>query len=192
MKSILVRLYSFVQSLGNYGSFGKGSIVRPPAIILNKQCITLGNRVSIAKGSFISIVKAGNNSPSLVIGDDVTIGSNFCVSCIDSVRIGNKVLMADRVFIGDCYHDYRDVTIPIIDQPMRAMGPVVIEDGAFIGINAVILPGVTIGRNAVVGASAVVTNDVPSYAVVAGNPARIIRRYEGKDANAGWVERFKT
>jgi acetyltransferase-like isoleucine patch superfamily enzyme len=131
------------------------------------------------------MVETGDNRPSLIIGDDVTIGSEFCVSCIDSVRIGNKVLMADRVFIGDCYHDFRDVTVPIIDQPMRATGPVVIEDGAFIGINAVILPGVTIGRNAVVGASAVVTKDVPSYTVVAGNPARVIRRYD--DESATWV-----
>jgi acetyltransferase-like isoleucine patch superfamily enzyme len=188
MKSILVRLYSLLQSLGRYRSFGMGTVVRPPSTISNKQCITLGSRVSIGKRSFISIVKTGSNSPTLVIGDDVTIGSDFCVSCIDSVRIGNKVLMADRVFIGDCYHDYRDVTIPVIDQPMKAMGPVVIEDGAFIGINAVILPGVTIGRNAVVGASSVVTSDVPSYAVVVGNPAKVIRRYEGDGGNTGWAD----
>lgn len=183
-----MRLFSLVQSRAGYGSFGKGTVIRPPATISNRQCIELGNRVSIGSRSFISIVKTGNNRPTFVVGDDVTIGSNFCVSCIDSVRIGNKVLMADRVFIGDCYHDYRDITTPVIDQPMKAMGAVVIEDGAFIGINAVILPGVTIGRNAVVGASSVVTDDVPNYAVVVGNPAKIIRRHAGEGENAGWVD----
>jgi acetyltransferase-like isoleucine patch superfamily enzyme len=60
---------------------------------------------------------------------------------------------------------------------MKATGKVVIEEGAFIGINAVILPGVTVGRNAVVAASSVVTKDVPPFTVVAGNPAAVVKRY---------------
>jgi acetyltransferase-like isoleucine patch superfamily enzyme len=67
---------------------------------------------------------------------------------------------------------------------MRAMGSVVIQEGAFIGINAVILPGVTIGRNAVVAASAVVTKSVPPFTVVAGNPATIVKRYN--DIDGSW------
>ena len=86
--------------------------------------------------------------------------------------------MSDRVFIGDSYHAYSDVTRSIIDQPMENAGAVTIGDGAFIGINAVILPGVSIGDHAVVGASSVVTRDVPAYSVAVGNPARVIRRYD--------------
>ena len=126
----------------------------------------------------------GNNKPSLVIGDDVCIGSDFTVSCADSIRIQKNVLLSDRIFIGDSMHDYRNPEVPIIDQPMRAMGSVVIQEGAFIGINAVILPGVTIGRNAVVAASAVVTKSVPPFTVVAGNPATIVKRYN--DIDGSW------
>ena len=65
----------------------------------------------------------------------------------------------------------------VIDNPLKT-GRVVIQDGAHIGIGAIILPGVTIGKGAVVGAGAVVSKDVPDYTVVAGVPAKIIRSFK--------------
>lgn len=184
MKTLLLRVYSHVQSFGGYGDFGRGSLIRFPAKIRNRQYIHLGKNVFIAERCYLSLVVDGNSKPSLVIGDDVCIGSDFTVSCADSIRIEKKVLLADRVFIGDSIHDYRNSEVPIIDQPVRAMGNVVIQEGAFIGINAVILPGVTIGRNAVVAASAVVTKNVPPFTVVAGNPATVVKRYN--DIDGSW------
>jgi acetyltransferase-like isoleucine patch superfamily enzyme len=64
--------------------------------------------------------------------------------------------------------------VPILDAPVR-FAEVVVEDHADIGVGAIILPGVTVGRGAQVGAGAVVTRDVPAYAVAAGNPARVLR-----------------
>jgi acetyltransferase-like isoleucine patch superfamily enzyme len=184
MRTLLLRVYSHVQSFGGYGDFGRGSLIKFPAKIRNKQYIYLGKNVFIAERCYLSLVVVGNNKPSLVIGDDVCIGSDFTVSCADSIRIQKNVLLSDRIFIGDSMHDYRNPEVPIIDQPMRAMGSVVIQEGAFIGINAVILPGVTIGRNAVVAASAVVTKSVPPFTVVAGNPATIVKRYN--DIDGSW------
>lgn len=177
MRILLLRVYSLVQSFGGYGEFGRGSLIRLPAKIRNRRYIFLGKNVFIAESCYISMVTDGSTKPSLVIGDDVCIGSDFTVSCADSIRIEKKVLLADRVFIGDSIHDYANPEVPIIDQPMKATGKVVIEEGAFIGINAVILPGVTVGRNAVVAASSVVTKDVPPFTVVAGNPAAVVKRY---------------
>lgn len=183
MRRLLLRVYSQVQSFGGYGDFGRGSLIRFPAKIRNRKYIFLGKNVFIAERCYLSLVVTGKSKPSLVIGDDVCIGSDFTVSCADSIRIEKKVLLADRVFIGDSIHDYRNPEVPIIDQPVRAMGSVLIQEGAFIGINAVILPGVTIGRNAVVAASAVVTKNVPPFTVVAGNPATVVKRYNGIDGS---------
>jgi hypothetical protein len=96
------------------------------------------------------------------------------------------VLGGPRVFIGDTYHDYRAPDTAVTDQPMSDPRPVLIGSGAFLGVGSVILPGVTIGERAYVGANAVVTNDVPPNAVVGGVPARIIKRWDGQEER--WVD----
>lgn len=187
MKRLLIYLYSRVQSLGGYKAFGRGSVIKLPAKVWNKSCIEIGSGVFIAEGSFLSVVKTGSNSPLLIIEDDVCIGSHVHISCTEYVRIGHGALLSDRVFIGDGIHEYRDVGVAIKDQGMLPKGPVMLGEGCFIGINAVILGGVTIGRNAVVGASAVVTKDVPDCSVVAGNPATIISRFSGSPEDGQWL-----
>ena len=83
------------------------------------------------------------------------------------------MLASDDVYIADSYHDYRDTSLPIIGQGMSEAGPVKIERGAFLGLRATILQGVTIGEGAYVGADTVVTSDVPARCVLVGNPARV-------------------
>jgi acetyltransferase-like isoleucine patch superfamily enzyme len=95
------------------------------------------------------------------------------------------VLTADRVFIGDTYHDFRAPDIPVARQQMVDPKPVRIGQGAFLGVGAIILPGVTIGENGYVGAGAVVTEDVPDRCVVVGNPARVVRRWD--KATGQWI-----
>jgi len=84
-------------------------------------------------------------------------------------------MTSDGVFIGDCFHGYEDPHTPVLRQPMSTPAPVRIDDGAYIGGNAIVLPGVHIGAQAYVGEGAVVTKDVPAGAVVFGNPARIVK-----------------
>lgn len=72
-------------------------------------------------------------------------------------------------------HSFADPSRPIIDQGYEASGAVVLKRGCWIGANAIILPGVTVGENAVVGAGSVVTRDVGPATVHAGNPARFVR-----------------
>jgi maltose O-acetyltransferase len=108
-------------------------------------------------------------------GDDVYMNYNCVILDNNYVRIGNHVMFGPGVQIYTAAHD-------LLAEPrnrgIEVAKPITIEDNVWIGGSAVLLPGVTIGRNAVVGAGAVVTRDIPSNSVVAGNPARVIREVE--------------
>jgi maltose O-acetyltransferase len=112
---------------------------------------------------------------NIYIGDFVYL--NFMCTIFDnnSVRIGNHVMIGPAVQIYTAAHP---VQVKDRIMGMEEARPVLIEDNVWIGGAAVILPGVTVGWNSVVGAGAVVTRDVPANTVVAGNPARIIREIE--------------
>jgi len=174
-----------MQRTTGFGSFGHLSIIkRPHKILGDKKCVSIGSDVFIAERSFISLVTYDNGkqyTPELIIGDNVRIGSDLHISCMSRIVIENNVLMSGRIFIGDSIHDYHDITKPIINQPMITTGNVRVKEGAFIGINVCILPGVTIGRNSVIGAGAVVTSSVPDYAIAGGVPARILSQYDKRE-----------
>ena len=91
------------------------------------------------------------------------------------VIIGKDVMMGPDVCIYAINHEIRRVDIPMSHQGFAPEKPVVISDDVWIGARAIILPGVRIGTGAVIGAGAVVTKDVPDYAVVVGNPACILK-----------------
>lgn len=169
--------------------FGRGSIIKPfplridgtRYIEIGEDCFFGDRLVLIASAEFMGV----RHEPSCVFGNRCVFGSDAFISCTSSITIGNAVLTSSRVFIGDSYHGYTDVTRPILDQPMAGEAPIHIGDGCFLGIGAAILPGVTLGRNCFVGANAVVTKSFPDYSVVAGVPAKLLKRY---DAEAGkWV-----
>lgn len=112
-------------------------------------------------------------------GKPVTIGGNcFIQQCCTffgrgGITVGNGVFIGPKVNLITINHD------PDPDNRSATYGrPIVIEDKVWIGINSTILPGVRIGYGAIVGAQSVVTHDVPPMTVVAGNPARIIRKIE--------------
>lgn len=179
---VAVRAASAAQRrLHRFGALGENSLIRPPYTITSARCIYIGTNTVIGPNALLSVVTehlGQRYAPRLKVGDDCSIGQNFVVSCLDEVVIGDKVLISSNVFLGDSMHGYDDPAAAVIDQPLLKRGAVRVEDGAFIGINAIVLPGVRIGRNAVVGAGAVVTADVPDCTVVAGNPARVIRKYD--------------
>ena len=108
----------------------------------------------------------------VTIGDYTRIGIHCTV--IGPVSIGNNVNLAQGITVTALNHNFEDVTRRIDEQGISTK-PVVIGDDVWIGANAVILPGVTIGRHVVVAAGAVVTKDVPDYCVVAGVPAKVVK-----------------
>jgi acetyltransferase-like isoleucine patch superfamily enzyme len=108
------------------------------------------------------------------IGRGTFVGESVVVRGQGGVTIGNSVLIAPGAKILAVNHNYSDVTRPVMDQGISGNG-IVIEDGAWVGGGAAILDGVRIGKNAVIGANAVVTKDVPPYSVAVGMPAKVVR-----------------
>ena len=97
---------------------------------------------------------------------------------LHKIKIGNNVLFGSNVFITDHSHgnvSVEEVDIPPNERELYSKGPVVIEDNCWICENVIILPGVHVGYSAILAAGAVITKDVPAYAVAAGNPARIVK-----------------
>lgn len=169
-----------------FARFGADSVVYPPALIIGHHLIEVGDDVVVHPGAFFSVVdehEGQRYDARLVIGDGVRIGNDMVIACCGRIEIGDHVLTADRVYIGDTYHEYRDVGRPVLHQGLRDPRPVSIGAGAFLGINSAVLPGVTIGAGAYVGANAVVAHDVPPHTLVVGNPARPHRRWDGQ----AWV-----
>jgi len=123
---------------------------------------------------------------------DVFIGNRSLVGLssvvIGPVTIGEDVMLAQHVVLSGLNHSYQNTRLPIKDQPVTTH-PIIVEDGVWIGANAVITAGIKIGKHAVVAGGAVVIKDVPAYSVVAGNPAKVIKQYSFKTDN--W-ERVKS
>lgn len=174
-----MRAYAFLYNY-MFSAFGKGSRMHPPSRIFDHAAIQVGRNVTIMEHSWLNAkVPKGGKGSSLVIGDGCHIGRFAHINSLESVVIEPLVLIADRVFISDEEHVFSDPVRPIISQGTRFKGAVLLRSGCWIGEGACILPGVTVGRNAVVAANAVVTKNVPDYAVVGGVPARILKQLEG-------------
>lgn len=122
-----------------------------------------------------SFSTVNNMVGAVIIGNHSRIGLSNTI--IGPVSIGNQVNLAQNIVISGLNHNYRDITQPISKQGVTTI-PVTIEDDVWIGANAVILAGITIGKHAVVAAGTVVTHNVPPYSVCAGNPGRIVRQYD--------------
>lgn len=125
-------------------------------------------------GKGVVIERGASFGRKLKIGNKSGIGKNAWIR--GTVSIGNYVLMAPNVVILTQNHVYDRIDIPIIEQGTTSEEPVIIEDDCWICQNVIILPGITIGKGAILAAGAVVTKNVPPYSIVGGNPARLIKQ----------------
>ena len=133
--------------------------------------VLLGDHVSIYQDV---VLETGRNG-SIYIKDQASIHPSCYLSAfVSSIHIGKGVMLAPQCALYTHSHG-TDPAVPIRKQPLVSKGPIVIEDEAWLGVKAIVLSGVTIGRGAVVAAGAVVTEDVPPNAIVVGNPAGILR-----------------
>jgi len=115
-----------------------------------------------------------NGVGDVLIGDRTRIGMSNVL--IGPVTIGNDVMMAQNIVLSGLNHGYEDINTVPHKQPVTKK-KITIEDEVWIGANVVIVAGVTIGKHAVIAAGSVVTKNIPSYSVVVGNPAKVIKQY---------------
>ncbi|MGP1272578.1 MAG: acyltransferase [Phycisphaerales bacterium] len=181
---------------GLFGACGKGTVfgrnlvLRQPAririgrgVVIDDHCcldaisdeqtaIEIGDTTMFGVGTKLS-AKMGR----IRIGSDCGFGAGITVHSAvgGSVEIGNKVLVAGHAYLGGGQYHMGRTDIPIADQGHVQGLSLVIGDNCWIGANATVVNGVRVGRDAVIAAGAVVTKDVPDFAVVAGVPAKVLR-----------------
>ncbi len=133
--------------------------------------IQLDNLVRVMRGS---ILETGNGG-RVAIGEHTWIHPHcHLLAFHESIIIGSKVLVAANCAFYPHNHEVKAGMI-IFDQPCSSKGPIVIEDGCWLGTGVTVLGGVTIGEGAVIGAGSIVTKNIPANAIAVGNPAKVIR-----------------
>jgi acetyltransferase-like isoleucine patch superfamily enzyme len=156
---------------GLLAACGAGVVFEPGALIFHPENVEIGDDVYVGHYAILK----GYHRNRMRIGARSWIGQQAFLHAAGGLEIGVRVGIGPGVKIITSSHELpSDVAAPVMDGALR-LAPVVLEDGCDLGIGAVILPGVRVGRGAVVGAGAVVTADVPAGAIVAGVPARVLR-----------------
>ncbi len=138
--------------------------------VWHPETITLGENVYIGHDAMLK----GYYKGEMAIGDDTWLGQGVFLHSAGGITIGARVGVGPFVKMLTSTHAEAGRETSILASPLE-FAPIMVEDDSDLGVGAILLPGVTVGRGAQVGAGAVVTRDVPAYAVVAGNPARILR-----------------
>ncbi len=139
-----------------------------------------------AKSTIEDFCTINNGVGDVIIGNNTRIGMSNVI--IGPVKIGNDIMFAQNIVASGLNHVYEDINIPIADQAVFT-SQITIEDEVWIGANAVITAGVTIGKHSVVAGGSVVVKDVPPYSIVGGNPAKLLKQY---NKDSGEWERIKS
>jgi len=124
----------------------------------------------------------------LIIDEYCFINEKVFLSAKGGISIGKNVIFGPEVKILSSSHNYEGDQIPYESNDRDLLKPVFIKDHVWIGAFALILPGVTVGKGAIVGAGSVVTKDVPAYTIVGGNPAKIIKHRDATRFNQNEIE----
>jgi carbonic anhydrase/acetyltransferase-like protein (isoleucine patch superfamily) len=166
---------------GGFARFGAHTVLALPIRLEGEQRIAIGEGVFVGAGSWLHVEGSGTGV-AIEIGDGSSIGAYSTLSAVHSLRVGRRVLTARAIYVSDHSHHFADPDRAIKDQGLAAAAAVEIADGAWLGENVVVCPGVRIGRGAVIGANSVVTADIPDGAVAVGAPARVVRQRDGTRA----------
>ena len=156
-----------------FKSVGKKSYLGPTVATHGLKGVSIGNRVRIYPGARMET----HNGGEIIIGDNCSIGQNFHVTSTDKeLIIGFNTTILGNVFVTNIDHDYRNIGVPILEQPML-FKETIIGENCFIGFGASIQAGTVLGKQCIVGTNAVVRGTYPDYSVIVGVPAKAIKRY---------------
>ena len=163
----------------HYGG-GKNVVFGKKLRMNTVKYLCCGSNVTICSNArflFVDSYRGQTYNPDCYIGDNVYIAYNFTLMAAAPIRICKNVLIASDVVISSENHGINpEVTDSYADTPLDGQ-PVEIGEGCWLGEKVIILPGVTLGKRCVVAASAVVTKSFPDYSMIAGIPAKCIKRY---------------
>jgi acetyltransferase-like isoleucine patch superfamily enzyme len=157
-------------SPGDLARCGAGVVFEPGVLVFHPENVEIGDDVYVGHQAILK----GYYKNRLVIGARSWIGQQCFFHAGGGIRLGERVGVGPGVKILTSTHALPvDPMAPIMDGAL-VFAPVVVEDGADIGVGAILMPGVTVGKGAQIGAGAVVTKDVPAGAIAAGVPARVL------------------
>lgn len=163
-----------------FGSFGHNVTLMKPFMVTRPEHIYIEDNVFIRDYARIEAITTdgiNNFKPTIIIRKGTHIEQYFHLGCCTHVEICENVLIAGRVYISDHNHEFSDVNRPILAQGVKPGGKVVIKENAWLGEGCAILPGVTVGKNSIIGTNSVVTHDIPDYSIAVGIPAKVIKTY---------------
>lgn len=171
-----------------FGSFGEGTVIGfPPGAVFGERSIRVGSGTLIGPDVTLSAGMGPGQQmvtdPVVRIGDGCLIGRGSAIVGHLSIDIGDDVFFGMNVYVTDQNHGYEQLDVPIGRQSPSEVA-VRIGSGGWVGSGAVILPGSDIGSHVVVAANSVVRGQVPDRSVVAGVPARVVRRWV---PTSGWT-----
>lgn len=152
-----------------FAKLGQGVIFEPGVLVFHPENIEIQDHVYVGHYTILK----GYYQNKMIIGSGTWIGQQCFFHSAGGIEIGCDVGIGPGVKILTSSHQLDNIELPVLHSPVR-FAPVVIREKSDIGVGAIILPGVTVGIGAQIGAGAVVTNSVDNYAVVAGVPARVL------------------
>lgn len=166
-----------------FRKFGKSVIMWRAYHLKGLGNITIGDNNIFECDLQLTVWDNISPTATILIGDGCMIRRGAHISASYNITIGNNLLTGTNVFITDNSHgdtSFNSIRNSPDDRPIISKGAVIIGDNVWLGNNVCVLPGVTIGNNAIIGANSVVTHDIPSFTVVGGAPARIIKTFTKK------------
>ncbi|WP_035291760.1 acyltransferase [Clostridium sp. KNHs214] len=156
------------KSIGNFSYIGK------PTFLLGTKKINIGDKVRIYPGARMEV---HGDDGKITIQNNVSIGQNFHITSKDmNLVIGKDTTISGNVFITNIDHDYMEIGKHIMEQKY-IIKETIIGENCFIGYGVGIQAGTVLGKQCIVGANAVVRGEFPDYCVIAGVPAKILKRY---------------
>jgi len=180
-KLILGSRYFIHLLFTNFYHLGKRVSFKTGVVIENGSHISLGNHVYLESRVTLKFLEEFENisfnRPNLILDDNVFIGTGTIIAAAKLIHLKKNVMVGPHCFIGDHDHGYTNVRLPIKEQGYANIESIEIQEGAWIAANVTICSGVTIGRNSVIGANSVVTNDIPSFSVAVGAPAKVVKKF---------------
>lgn len=174
-------IYNLKLSKIRFKHFGKNTRIEKFVCFKNKKNISIGSNCLISSYCRIECwcsYNKKNYNPTIIIGDGTLINRNCHITAINSINISSNCLLGSNILITDHNHGFlnnEEKEIPPYKRDLFSKGSVEIGEYTWIGDNCIILDGVKIGKNCVIGANTVVTKSIPDCSVVCGNPGKIIK-----------------